>query len=211
MFAVLVISFTDARAQDWHQFLGPDRNSTSPQKGLLKSWPETGPELLWAVEVGRGYGGPVVKNDRVYLLDRDDEVGDFLRCFSLQTGEELWKFSYDSPGELPFPGSRSIPIVTETHVYGCGPNGDLYRIDIQTHQLVWKKNVWTDFGGGRLPTWGISQSPIIYGDLLVITSQAPQTGVVAYNKLSGNIVWQTPKIHGDATYVSPKVVKAERQ
>ena len=207
--AFIFISCPAGSAQDWPQFLGPDRNSTSPQKGLLRSWPENGPEVLWSVDVGRGYGGPVVKNGKVYLLDRDDEVGDFLRCFSLQTGEELWKFSYESPGELPFPGSRSVPIVDDRHVYACGPNGDLYCIDLNSHQLVWKKNIWTDFGGSRLPSWGITQSPFIYGDLLIVAPQAPQAGVAAYNKLTGNIVWQTPNLSEGITdnYVSPKVVQ----
>jgi len=207
---MLLFSGMDLKAQDWPQFLGPDRNHTSPQKGLLRSWPESGPEVLWSVNVGRGYGGPVVKNGNVYLLDRDDEEGDVMRCFDLQTGDELWKFSYDSPGELPFPGSRSVPVVDDRHVYSCGPNGDLYCIDIRTHRPVWQKNVWTDFGGKNLPTWGISQCPLIYGDLLVIASQAPDAGVVAYNKLTGDVVWQTVKL-GSATvtdnYVSPKVVK----
>ena len=204
--AISAIITLELRAQDWPQFLGPERNSKSPQKGLLRSWPESGPEVLWSVDVGIGFGGPVVKNGKVYLLDRNDEVGDIMRCFSLQTGEELWKLSYDSPGELPYPGSRSVPIVDDRHVYSCGPNGDLYCIDLQTHQTVWKTNVWTDFGGEKLPVWGISQCPIIYGDLLVIGSQAPQAGVVAYNKLTGSVVWQTPNL-GNETYSNPKVVK----
>jgi outer membrane protein assembly factor BamB len=207
---MLVMNGMYSNAQDWPQIFGPNRNHTSPQKGLLRSWPESGPEVLWSINVGRGYGGPVVKNNKVYLLDRDDEVGDMMRCLNLQTGEELWKFSYDSPGELPFPGSRSVPIVDDRHVYSVGPNGDLYCINIQTHQPVWNKNVWTDFGGGDLPTWGISQCPIIYGDLLVIASQAPQAGVVAYNKLTGDVEWKTSKIGGETitdNYVSPEVVK----
>jgi outer membrane protein assembly factor BamB len=129
-----------------------------------------------------------------------------MRCFSLQTGEELWKYGYDAPGELPFPGTRSVPVVDDRHIYSCGPNGDLYCIDIQTHQPVWKKNVWTDFGGERLPFWGISQCPVIYGDLLIVLSQAPQAGVVAYNKLTGNVVWKTERAH-EITYSSPKVIK----
>ncbi len=195
-------------AQDWPQFLGPDRNSKSPQKGLLRSWPEAGPEVVWSANVGIGYGGPVVKDGKVYLLDRDDEVGDIMRCFNLQTGEELWKFSYDAPGTVSFPGSRSVPIVDDRHVYSCGPNGDLYCIDIKTHQPVWNKNVWTDFGGTKIPVWAISQCPLIYGDLLVVASQAPQAGVVAYNKLTGAIAWQTPNL-GNESYVSPKVVKID--
>ncbi len=205
---ILVISGMELNAQDWPQFLGPNRNSISPQKGLLRSWPEKGPEVLWSVNVGIGYGGPVVKNGKVYLLDRDEDVGDFMRCFDLQTGNELWKFSYDAPGTFPFPGSRSVPIVDDRHVYSCGPNGDLYCIDIQTHQPVWKKNVWKDFGGETLPTWGIAQCPVIYDDLLFIASQAPQAGVVAYHKLTGNVVWQTPPL-GIVGYSNPKVVKID--
>jgi len=193
-------------AQDWPQFLGPDRNSTSSQKGILKSWPEKGPEVLWSVDVGIGYGGPVVKNGKVYLLDRDDEVADIMRCFNLQTGEELWKFSYDAPGSVSFPGSRSVPIVDDQHVYSCGPNGDLYCIDIKTNKPVWNKNVWTDFGGKEIPIWAVTQSPVIYDNLLIIASQAPDAGLVAYNKQTGNLVWKTPNL-GNESYVSPKVLK----
>ena len=74
-------------AQDWPQYLGPDRNSSSPQKNILRVWPESGPEVLWTVEVGLGNGGPIVKDGRVYFLDRDDAVGDNIRCFDLSTGE----------------------------------------------------------------------------------------------------------------------------
>jgi len=209
-FILILFIGINLNAQDWPQFLGPERNSTSPQKGLLRSWPEKGPEVLWSVNAGMGYGGPVIKNGKVYLLDRDDEVGDIMRCFNLQTGEELWKFSYNSPGTLPFPGSRSIPAVDERNVYSVGPNGDLYCIDINTHKPVWIKNIWTDFGGKNLPVWGISQNPLIYKDLLIVASQAPQAGVVAYNKNTGNIVWQTPNL-GNETYVSPAVAKNLRR
>lgn len=207
-FIFSIISSPIVTAQDWPQYLGSNRNSTSSQKGILKSWPDSGPEVLWSVGIGRGYGGPVIKDGKIYLLDRDDEVGDIMRCFELRTGKELWRFEYDAPGELPFPGSRSVPIVDERHVYSCGPNGDLYCIDLNTHKPVWKKNIWTDFGGESLPTWGISQCPIIYGDLLIVASQASETGVVAFDKETGAVVWKTPNL-GNVSYTSPSVVKID--
>jgi len=207
------------KSQDWAQYMGPDRNSISPQKKLLRSWPEKGPEVIWSADVGIGYGGPVVKNGKVYLLDRDDKVGDKMRCFDLNTGKELWQYGYGAVGEVMFPGSRSIPIVDDQHVYSCGPYGDLYIIDIETHKPVWKANIWTDFGGeipeggkpgfgGAFPTWAISQCPLIYGDLLVLASQAPEAGVVAYDKNSGELKWKTPSL-GLTGYVSPIVVKID--
>lgn len=203
---ILLVSLANVYAQDWPQYLGPNRNSTSDQKGILRSWPKNGPEVLWTVNVGPGFGGPVIKDGKVYLLDRNDEVGDIMRCFDFSNGKELWKFSYDAPGSVMFPGSRSVPNVDGNRVYSCGHNGDLYCIDINTHKPVWKKNVWTDFGGGKIPTWAISQCPLVYGDLLIVASQAPQAGVVAYQKLTGNVKWKTPSI-GEVGYVSPAIVK----
>jgi len=209
-------------AQDWPQYLGPNRNSTSPQKNLLRSWPEQGPEVLWRTGVGIGYGGPVIKDGKVYLLDRDDKVGDIMRCFDFSNGKELWKYEYNAPGSVQFPGSRSVPAVDGDYVYSCGAYGDLYCIDINTHKPVWNVNVWTDFGGqpgngpeggsgggtGRFPTWAISQCPLVYDDLLIIASQAPDAGVVAYDKLTGDVKWKTPSL-GEVGYVSPAIVKID--
>lgn len=169
---VVMATACNSLAADWPQYLGPDRNSTSPETGLLRSWPQDGPEVLWAVAVGRGYGGPVIQDGKVYVRDRDDEVGDSLRCFDLSSGKELWNFSYDAPGSVSFPGSRSVPTVDGNHIYSCGHNGDLYCIDMNTRKPVWNKNVWTDFGGelgggyprgpgpaSRFPIWAVTRNP----------------------------------------------------
>ncbi|MGW8315133.1 MAG: hypothetical protein ACWGNV_05995, partial [Bacteroidales bacterium] len=115
---IMIIIAAQITAQDWPQYLGPDRDGTSPQKNILRSWSaESGPEVVWTKDVGIGYGGPVVKEGRVYLLDRNDEVGDILRCFDLDSGDELWRFTYDAPGSVMFPGSRSVPTVDGDLVY----------------------------------------------------------------------------------------------
>lgn len=207
--ALLIIT-ANVCAQDWPQYLGPKRNSTSEQKGILSTWPEKGPEVLWTANVGIGYGGPVVKDGKVYILDRDDKVGDNLRCFELSTGKELWNLSYDAPGSVMFPGSRSVPAVDGNLVYTSGPYGNLYCVDINTHKAVWNKNLWTDFGGGEIPKWAISQCPLIYGDLVIVASQAPKAGVVAYEKRTGKVKWSTPSI-GPTGYVSPAIVKIGKE
>ncbi len=203
---ILLLSVSNNLAQDWPQYLGPYRNSTSDQKGILRSWPDGGPEVLWTAGIGIGYGGPVIKDGKVYLLDRDDEVGDKMRCFDLQSGEELWKFEYDAPGSVMFPGSRSVPNVNGNYIYSCGPYGDLYCIDINSRKPVWNRNIWTDFGGEEIPRWAITQCPLIYGELLIVASQAPGAGVVAYNKITGELHWKTPVL-GPVGYVSPSLLK----
>jgi outer membrane protein assembly factor BamB len=207
MAAIMLTGITNVYSQDWPQFLGPDRNSTSSQKGILRSWPRNGPEVLWTANVGRGYGGPVIKDGKAYLLDRDDKKGDIMRCFDLSTGKELWKYSYAAPGSVQYPGSRSVPTIDGNRVYSCGPYGDLYCIDINTRKPIWNKNIRKDFGGTKIPVWAISQCPLIYGNLLIVSySQDPNAGLVAFNKLTGDIIWKTEAI-GNETYASPSVAK----
>jgi outer membrane protein assembly factor BamB len=204
---LLLISANSVMAQDWPQFLGPERNSTSPQTGILRSWTQSGPEVHWKAKVGPGYGGPVIKKGRVYLLDRDDQTGDIMLCLDLNTGKELWRFGYDAPGSVSYPGSRSVPAIDGDRIYSCGPFGDLYCIDVNTHKPIWNKNIMKDFSGLKIPVWAISQCPLIYNDLLIVSySQDPNAGLVAFDKLTGDIKWKTEAI-GNETYASPSVAK----
>jgi outer membrane protein assembly factor BamB len=204
---IVMISAACAFAADWPGYLGPNRDGTSSEKGLLRSWPKEGPKVLWTVPVGVGYGGPAVSAGKVYLLDRDEAVGDALRCLDLSNGKELWKFAYRAPGKVDHPGSRTTPAVDGDYVYTCGPQGELYCIRTDTHKPVWNKNIWRDFGGGGLPRWAITQNPLIYGNLVIVAPQAPQATVVAYDKLTGELKWKSPVLSGSAGYVSPSIVK----
>jgi outer membrane protein assembly factor BamB len=143
----------------------------------------------------------------VYLLDRKESESDVLRCFRLEDGEPVWSFEYEAPGETSFRGSRSVPAVDDGHVYTCAPHGDVYCFDTNTQRPVWNKNVWTDFGGGdRVPTWAVSQNPLVYDNLLILASQTGQAGLVAYKKRTGNVAWTSPELPGRVGYVSPSIV-----
>ena len=204
---IVSLSVAWAFAADWPQYYGPRRDSTSTEKGILRTWPKEGPKVLWTAPVGIGYGGPVVSGGKVYLLDRDDTVGDNLRCFDLSNGKELWNFAYNAPGKFDHPGSRTTPTVDGNNVYTCGPLGDLYCINTSTHKPVWNKNIWKDFGGAQLPRWAITQNPLIYRNLLIVASQTSQAGVVAYDKLTGELKWKSAALSGGVGYVSPSIVK----
>ena len=90
----LVATAATAMAQDWPKFLGPTGDSKSTQKNLLREWPVGGPEVKWTVDVGIGYGGPVVQDGKVYLLDRNHETEEeIMRSFDLQSGKEIGRAS----------------------------------------------------------------------------------------------------------------------
>jgi outer membrane protein assembly factor BamB len=205
--AVVILLITaGTNAADWPGYLGPNRDAISSEKGLLRSWPEGGPKVLWAFPLGPGYGGAAISGGKVYVLDRIGGKQDVLRCLDLDTGQEDWSFSYDAPGRVSHPGSRGTPTVDGNYVYTCGSFGQFYCVDLKTHKPIWHKNIWEDFDGGRLPQWAISQNPLIYADSVILASQTGKAGLVAYDKLTGELKWASPALPGRPGYVSPKLV-----
>ncbi len=196
-------------AIDWPQYLGPGRNAISTETGIKRSWNKSDPDVLWIFPLGEGFGGPAVSDGNVYVLDRIGNEQDILRCLDLATGKERWTFAYDAPGETTHPGSRSVPAIEGNFIYTCGPFGHIHCFDKRTHKSVWEKNVWTDFTEEELPTWGISQNPLVYENVLILASQTQKTGVVAYDKLTGAVQWASSTLPGKTGYVSPKLITIE--
>lgn len=205
MLVLILSSF--ALATDWPQYLGPTRNAHSTEKGIMRTWPDEGPEVLWTVPLGEGFGGAAISEGKVYVLDRDGEKGDILRALDLMTGEQDWTFAYDAPGKLDRGGSRAVPTVDGNYVYICGSFGHFHCLDKSTHKVVWSKNIWTDYSGESVPRWGIAQNPLIYGDFVIVASMTKKVGVVAYDKLTGDEKWTSRGAIGKAGYMSPKIVK----
>src|SRR6185437_9952324 len=58
------------RADDWPQWLGPQRDAIWRETGILDKFPEGGPKVRWRTPIGGGFAGPAVVKDRVYVADR---------------------------------------------------------------------------------------------------------------------------------------------
>lgn len=190
-----------ATAADWPQFHGPNRDNTSPETGLARTWPAGGPKVLWTFELGPGYGGPAVAGGKVYLLDRVGGEQEVLRCLDLGTGKEDWNVAYDAPGKFPYEGSRSTPAVDDKHVFTVGAMGDACCFAKASRAIVWQKNLLAEYGG-RLPTWACSQSPLGYKDCVVLAPQGRSACLVALAKATGKEVWKSEPM-GDMQYASP--------
>jgi outer membrane protein assembly factor BamB len=158
--------------------------------------------VLWKVDTGPGFGGPAIADGKVYLLDRIKGKSDVLRAFDLKTGKEEWSSSYDAPGRVSHPGSRSTPFVSDGHVYTVGTFGQLYCFSIKTHKPVWNKDLIADFGAKR-GGWGFGQSPLVVDDLVVVSIQSGKNGLAAFNKLTGKVAWKSWPIGGSDCYTSP--------
>ncbi len=208
LMAMLVLaSMACVAMADWPQFLGPDRNGIAPDFKLPKAFPEGGPKVLWTFPLRQGFAGPSIKDGKVYVLDRVDDAQDVLRCIDLAGGKELWSFAYDAPGKLDHNGSRTTPAVDDKYVFVIGPFGHFHCVDQATHKLVWKKHLLDDFGGKR-PEWGVAQSPLLHKDAVIVAPLGKQAGVVAFEKATGTIIWQSRPFDTMA-YSSPLVTTIE--
>lgn len=199
---VCVLGLCAAVRADWPQFLGPNRDATSPEKGLLKAWPESGPKVLWSTAVGPGYAGPAIVGNEVFVLDRKDGK-DTLRCLSFADGKDLWSYSYDAPGSVGHDGSRNPPTVDDKYVYSVGMMGNFICVDRKTHQPVWQHDLMKEYKM-ELPQWGYSQGPVLYKNTVIIAVQAPEAYAIAFDREKGTVVWKSPAI-GLPGYVSPLV------
>ena len=193
-------------AADWPQYAGPDRNNVSSETGLLKAFPAEGPKVLWTIETGPGFGGAAIRDNQVIFLDRTGEKNaekDIVRCLNLASGDELWSYSYDAPGDYDFPGSRGVPAVTQSHVFSIGTHGHFLCIDRSTQKVLWQTNALGE--GGKPGPWGIAVSPLIYKDAVIINIQAKAGGLASYDQATGNLLWQAPEV-SSIPYCSPSLV-----
>ncbi|MHC4912613.1 MAG: outer membrane protein assembly factor BamB family protein, partial [Planctomycetota bacterium] len=198
----LISSSFNSVMADWPQYLGPDRNGISPETSLASSWPKGRPKILWKSPVGKGFAGVSIKDGKVYLVDRMDSKKDVLRCYDFESGAELWSYSNEDPGKFEYNGSRNPPTVDKESIYCVGAMGTFYCISLASHELVWEHDLKKDFGAKK-PIWGFAQSPVLYKNLVIVAPQSKKAGVVAYDKNTGEIVWQTPRICDEAGYSSP--------
>ncbi len=187
---------------DWPQYLGPNRNAMAPRVKIAKGWGADGPKQLWSIPLGAGFGGASIHGGDIFVLDRDGETGDVLRCLDLESGAEKWNFAYAAPGKHPYPGSRTVPTVDADYVWTVGPFGHMHCLDRKTREVVWKKNILEDFDAKK-PGWGVAQSPLLYKDMVIVAPQGKKAGLAAFDKKTGEVRWTSRKLSGNPCHVSP--------
>lgn len=215
IFVVLCMGFSlfVVEAADWPQWRGPQRNGISSETGLLQQWPRQGPKLLWQVnDIGDGYSTPAVVGSRIFLISNRGMKDEFVQALSVEDGKIVWTArigNVGNPDQQPsFPMARSTPTVDGAWLYALGSDGDLVSMETQTGKVRWRKSLREDFGG--VPgIWAYSESPLIDGDLVIVTPGGAPATMVALNKETGAVHWTCNVPEGDpAGYASAIVVDA---
>jgi outer membrane protein assembly factor BamB len=209
---VLIALATSARAGDWPQILGPDRNGSARDEKINVNWPSDGPPVVWEHRVGSGFAGPVVQGSVLIVYHRvgSEEVAEGLDA---KTGQVFWEKRFPTdyrPLITPDDGPRAVPLIEDERVFLYGATGDLRCVELRTGKLLWERQTQQDYGlrrtrRGEPPRgyFGIGSSPIVVGDNLVVNvgGSEKQAGIVAFNKLTGKTVWKATDER--ASYSSP--------
>jgi outer membrane protein assembly factor BamB len=176
---------------EWPQWRGPNRDGASPETGLLKAWPEGGPPLAWrATGAGHGYSSMAVVGGRLYTLGAQGDT-EYVLAYDASTGAAVWatpngrRFDNDRGG-----GPRSTPTLDDGNLYVLGASGDLSALEAATGRKIWSRNVLSDFGGSN-PTWGLSESPLVVRDRVIVNAGGKSASIVAFDKRDGSVAWKS--------------------
>lgn len=193
--AILVLCLSaQAVAQtgsNWPQWRGANRDGISKETGLLKQWPAAGPPLAWKTTgAGGGYSSFAISNGRLFTMGLRANR-EYVVAFDVATGKEVWATAHggafhNDRGD----GPRGTPTVDGENLYALGGNGDLSSIDARTGRVVWTMNVLQKFGGSN-PHWGISESPLVIGEKVLVNAGGPGASIVALNKKDGSLIWKS--------------------
>ncbi len=210
--------------EDWPAFLGPHGDGKSAETGIITNWQEGRLRVLWHRRLQESYGICSVSRGRLFQFDRQNGKGTLL-CLESQTGNELWRYTYDYDYRDLYGynrGPRTSPFVDGDRVYIFGVDGSLICVAVADGKEIWRADTHDQFGVVQ-NFFGVASNPVIADDLIIVmvggspaeSQRVPPgrldrvvgngSGIVAFNKSDGKVVYQiTDEL---ASYASLKLTR----
>ena len=199
--ALCSVGALTASQNDWPQWRGPDRDGLSAESGLLATWPEGGPKLLWLYrDAGIGYSSSAVVDGRLYTMGARDGT-EYVIAVDVHNGQEAWSTKIGDLFTNKWgDGPRSTPTVREGRVYALGAGGDLVSLQAVDGKLLWHRTMAEL--GGTTPEWGYTESVLVDGDRVLCTPGGDKGAVAALERRTGELLWQSTHFTDAAQYSS---------
>ncbi len=203
--ALSIVSATRLFAQEVLQWRGADRSGFYHESNLLKSWPQTGPTLVWEFDsLGNGYGSPVITNSTIFV---NGEIDTISYLFALdRKGKFLWKAPIGKEWTLNYPGSRNTPTVVGDLIYVTAGMGTVACLETQTGKKRWSVDMVADFHA-PMNRFGFSESLVVSGDAVFFSPGNADSNVVALDRFTGKIKWICKGLGQMTSYCSPAIIK----
>lgn len=201
------IAITPVHGDDWPQWRGVNRDGIWRETGVVDKF--SGPELpiKWRVAIGAGYSGPTVAAGRVYVTDRLTKPKQIERihCLDEQTGKTVWMHEYDCIYKVGYPaGPRANVTIDSGRAYALGAMGHFFCYDAASGKILWQHDLNEEYSI-RMPIWGISASPLVEGNLVIVQIGGKEACLVAFDKVTGKEVWKA--LEDNASYAAPIMVE----
>jgi len=202
--ALFLLAAAPARAAEWPQFHGPNRNNKSLDTGLLKTWPDGGPPRLWeAAGIGEGYSTVAIAGGRIHTTGSID--GNCVITVLDMDGKKVWTRKNGRAWRKSYPGTRSTPTIAHGMLYHLSGIGNLVCLEAPSGKVVWSANILERFGGRNI-MWGLAESPLVFDDKVVCTPGGEKVSMVALDRQTGKVVWECKGAGDRPGYASPILV-----
>lgn len=193
----------------WPQWRGPRRDGVSNEKGLLTTWPEGGPKLLWKSSViGKGHSSPIISRGSIYITG---DEGENLTIFALDLeGKLKWKAPNGAGWKRNFEGSRSSCCISDGYLYHMNANGRLACLKSTDGAEVWSVSILEKYASQNI-LWGLSESPLVADGKVYITPAGQEALMVALDAKTGQQLWKTDTLEGEKpAYASAIMVDTDK-
>lgn len=194
-------------AQKINEWRPENRTGVSAETGLMKSWPASGPTLLWSnLDLAKGFSSPSFGASTIYITGNTGTNGakDILFALNMD-GKILWQTEMGRAWTGSNPESRATPTVEGNRVYTCSGFGDLACIDATSGKIIWSYKA-SELNKGTFGTWGIAESLLVDGNKIYFSPGGPETMTIALNKATGDVLWKSASLNDKPGYVSPIIV-----
>lgn len=204
--------FSSLFADDWPQWRGPQRDGKWREEGLVDELPVDRIPLRWSVPIGAGYSGPSVAGGRVFVTDKQEKspTTERILCFDESDGRMLWQHEYVAQYKIGYAaGPRASISIAEDQAFALGAMGHLHAMEVGTGKVIWSRDLNGDYKID-MPIWGISASPLVYEDLIILQiGGTPDCCIVALDRSTGRERWRA--LSDRAQYSAPIVIRQAGQ
>ena len=192
-------------SQDVVEWRGANRSGIYPDQNLLKSWPDSGPQLLLELkDIGNGYSSAVVCNNLIFVTGLKDTL-DVVSCYDMN-GQKKWETVYGRAWERTYPETRCTPTIENDRIYLVSGMGQVGCVDAISGKLIWTVDAQTEYKG-EPHKWGIAESVAISDKAVFYVTGGEETSVVALNKTDGTLMWKSKSLGGTRAYASSVIIE----